>query len=451
MDSEISLDWIISELNQMKVVSEVVTRARIFNRKLLAVTEHEVTAGVLSFVKFFTLVVGLRFTSELIDERHCMPPVDINERRRQEMIPRGTLPTDVDEVIERLKAYWQSRFPLLKKQIDTKKMPAETDAGKWLDIIINSKHDLTVDRAFLRYRVTNDIPPVTIEELCGAGSVELVSSELEKIVRYHEYGLSGELEEQAKQTLPLTYDLDELSSRWGTNEKNIVAVCNKNPKLWAYINLAKEIRLENFHHKVIALETRKKISSGEVDADYKYPYCGFARLAKQGASNNSGITFRYFHANKTVDAERGTLTFLWVEPPLCNRVLGIYSQYINADKSFSPTLYFMQDEIHSFEETDQFQQIFPNNKVYPRQVLKQTDRAKSARKNGKKSGAIRKETADQIWVREKPAILELAKGLAGKTANYIAVIAVRKKLTRRSRSLIAKYIRNDTDLSVYIK
>jgi len=445
-----NLDWVINEFEKLKVMSEVVTRARILADKLITLTEEKITAGKLIFSEFFTLIVGLRFATELIQERYFMPSVDIHARRKQEVIPRTTLPSDVDQVISRIKDYWNSRFPLLKRHIEKKKIPIKSHAGKWLDLIVNAKQDLTVERSYLRYRVTNDTPPVTIEEICGAGSVELIVDELEKIVRYHEHGLNKETESKFKQILPLTYSINELTSRWGTNEKNIIATCNQNKNLWAYIDITNELRLENFHHKVLALETKKKISKGEVDSNYKYPHRGFARIAKH-TSVNGGITLQYFYSNSIVNAARGALTLLWVEPPLCNRVLGVYSQHIEADKPFSPVLYFMQDEIHFFERSREFKKLFPNNKIILQSTRSQGSRAKSARKNGKKSGAARRESADQIWKRVKPAILELAKGLTGKSANHIAGVAVRKKMTSKSQSLTGKYIREDSDFTKYIR
>lgn len=450
MDDQIHLDLIVRELDKLKVMGEVVTRARMLNDKLITIAKEKVIRSAISFAEFFSLIVGFRFTSELIQERYFMPSVDIHARRKQEVIPRATMPTDVDEVIERLRRYWVNRYPALNKQIASKALPEKAEASKWLDLIVQCKQDLAVERTYLRYRVTDDNPPVTIEEIFGGGAVELISDDLEKIVRYHEYGLNSELEAEAKQVLPLTYSLNELADRWGTNEKNIIAVCNQHKNLWAYINLTKELRLENFHHKIVALETKKKISNGEVDSGYKYPYRGFARIAKNTLVNG-GITLQYFHSNSIIDAERGRLTLLWVDPPLCYRVLGIYSQHIDADKSFSPILYFMQDEIHPFEMTKDFKMLFPNNKVIPWAVVSKGSRANTARKNGRQSGVVRKESAVQEWKRVKPAILELAKGLTGKSANYIAGIAVRKKLTNKSQSLTGKYIREDSDFAQYVR
>lgn len=447
MDHEINLDWVVKELGELKVMGEVVTRARILNDKLLAIAKEKVTDGKISFIEFFSLTAGIRFALELIEERHYMPPVDIHARRSQQVIPRATLPTDVDVVIERLRYYWEIKYRKLN-ELKEVELLIKAEANKWLDLLFKCKQDLVVERSWLKYRVTDDIPPETIEEVGGRGGVELVSDDLERIVRYHEYGLSIELEEKAKHILPLTYSLSELANRWGTNEKNIIAICNQYQNLWAYISLTNEFRLENFHHKVVVLETKNKILNGEVDTEYKYPCRGYARIAKKTVANG-GITLEYFHANSVVNAKVGSLTLLWIEPPLCNRVLGVYSQHLEADKPFSPTLYFMQDEAHNFERSQEFKKLFPNSEIL--QKLKGS-RNKAAVQNGKLSGKIRADESVKIWSQRKKPLLKLAREHAPITGNRLAEIAAERDIISDEEvSNIGKKVRSEPDFKQYLK
>lgn len=409
MNMKLDLNWIIDEFNKLKIMGEVITRARILFEKLIALSKQKISEPEVLFSDFFALAIAFRFTTILINERYFMPPADIYVRRRNEVIPRPTLPSDVDNMLVEINVYWEKNFPVLLKKVQSTK---NSRASAWLDLLISTELDLRITRTFLIYKITNDNIPVTTEHTCGGGSYELIVEELEQIVRYDQYNLSKEKEIQQSKILPMTYSIKELLDRWGTNHKNVIAVCNKSTKFWAYINITKELRLENFNHRKMTLEIRNQMDNGEIDSEYKYSHQGFARVAKE-SSVNGGITLTYFYSNPIVEAKRGRLILLWVEPPLCNRVLGIYSQHIESDKAFSPELHFMQKEIHLYEESDEFKQFFPTNKVTSTRKKNPRERKKSAEKNGKKSGVVRRESADCDWNREKPAILHLANELRG--------------------------------------
>ncbi len=448
MDHTFDQVWLENELKQIKVIHQVTQRAHDLRNKLTILTKQKIVSGKLHISEFFNLAIAFRFVTDLIEITQYLPSVDIHARRKKEVIPRDSLPSDVDNTIQLTRTYRNSRLRLLEKLANENKMSEISEAWEWLNLLITVKEKFMVQRTSLTYEVTNDNTPVTIERITGHGSIELVTPEFEKIIKYHEYNLCEEDEERAKKTLPLTYSLPELITRWNTNDKNIIAACKESRIFWAYINHTIELRLKDFNHKNIALETKKKIAEGEIDIHYKYPYPNFSRLAKQSAIPG-GILLDHFFSNNMIHAIRNSI-FIWVDPPLSNRILGVYCQRLEAVHDIQPTLYFMQKEIHAFERTDDFLTLFPNNQI-PQQKPNKSKVSNNARKFGKKSGLIRAEDADAKWKIIMPAILKIAQENPGHRANRIATIAANRNVIEDSQiSNIAKKIREEKQFASYI-
>jgi len=362
MGHKINREWLEIEFEKLKVMHQVITRAQALRDALKEKARQKIIRDDLDSSEFLALAVAFRFASDLITERHYLPSADIHARCRQEVIPRETMPYDVSDSISKINEYWHSHYPLLKKLAADNDIPKKASAGAWLDLIISAGNDFMVERMGLGYRVTDEIPPVTTEHVLHYGSVDLITSEFEKMIRYHEYGLSEETEIAVKSSPPLMYSLSEVSKRWDTNEKNVISVCMKSKKFWAYINITKELQLQDFKNKKTTLDIKEQMRRGEIDRGYKYSSSKFARLAKS-TTVNSGYTLEYFYSNTVIHAKRGQLTLIWIDPPLCSRVLGIYVQHLEADHDVTPSLFFKQDEIHKFEKTDKFFKIFPKTAV----------------------------------------------------------------------------------------
>jgi hypothetical protein len=441
------LDWLVNEIEKLQVRHGVITRARALSENLTTICEQKVIKGSLTLAEFFTLAIAFRFVTDLIMDRHCQPAVDIHARRRQESIPRPTLPSDANDTMVKIIEYWNKNFPILQKLAIEASKNETAEAHEWLDFILKTKDELSIDRHRLIYKVTDkEGIAVTTEHTTGTGSIDLITQKFEQIIRYHEYGLCQKSEIKAKKTLPMTYSLHELTCRWNTNEKNVLAACATN-NFWAYINLTTEVHLENFHQSQ-SFETKIQISDSDADQNYKYPFPNFARLAKR-TSVGGGIILEYFYSNKTVIGKKGTLTLVWIDPPLCARVLGIFSQHIEADQDFQPTLYFIRDEIDTFEKTDVFLELFLNNNA--RNIQRKKGNKNHARNSGKKSGEIRTKDANAKWQSIKPALLNIAQNEPGLNANKIATLAKKRGIIKDHEvSNTAKKIRADKQFTPYI-
>lgn len=446
MNCAINQEWLENELIQIKVIHQVKQRAQDLHNKLIAITKQKIANDKLHISEFFNLSIAFRFIFDLIDITQYLPSIEMHARRRKEVIIRDTLPSDVDNTIQLTRTYRESHLPLLENLANENKIPPNSEAWKWLNLLIIAKEKFMVERTFLAYEVTNDITPETIERVASSGWIELITPEFEKIIKYHEYNLCEKDEETAEKTLPSTYSLSELTTRWNTNDKNIIAACNKSNIFWAYINHTPELRLKNVPHKNTVLDIKERITEGEIDTHYKYSYPKFSRLAKKSAIAG-GILLDYFFSNNIIHAASDKGIFMWIDPPLCKRILGVYCQRLEAMLDIKPTLYFIQKEIHEFEETDDFLNLFPSRKDDHKKITSNNN----ARKFGKLSGLARKEDAAEKWKILMPAILNIAQENPDKRANRIATIAANRRLIGHEEiSNIAKKIRNEEQFTPYL-
>jgi len=363
MDQHINRKWLEGEIKKLKIMGQVIERASILNDMIFDIAQQKISQGNLGISEFFTLAVGLRFVGDFVKKNYYIPPVDIYERHRGNMIVRPALPSDVDNILFELKKYWGVHYSVLKKIALKNKITDSAQAYRWLDFIISDENNFMVERTTLTYRVNNENPPITTEYVTSSGSINLITNEFGKIIRYHEYALTEESAWLAVHSLPLTYNLTEVAQRWGTNEKNVIAACMKSKKFWVYINITNEFHLENMEHWKMSLDIKEKISLGEVDSGYKYLFAKFARLSKS-TTIGGGYTLEYFFSNSVIHGKKGRLTLLWIDPPLCDRVLGVYAQHLEADHDVAPALFFIQDEIHGFERTVKFIKAFPESIVH---------------------------------------------------------------------------------------
>lgn len=405
MSNKITLNWIVNELKQLKAADVIGANAQILYNKLLGFIKEKVVDEI-SFSEFFAIAVGLRFILELQQDQCYKMPGGSDLRLRP------VFPIDVDNTIKRLKEYWRVQFPLLKKQV---KNQESAHASKWLDLIFNNWESLMVERfhSIICY-VTDDHLPKTIDESKSGGRIGLITNDLEKATRYDEYGLCDTEEEAAKEILPMTYGIDELERRWNTNRKNIIAISqDKQNKVWPYVALSKKLHLKSLSLRLHASEIKEKVAKGEVDLNYKYPYQEFARITKQPPSPG-GVTLKNLLSDVEIEVKNGLPAFLWVEPPLCERVLGVFSQYVDSSVSFSPELYFMQDEIHAFEKTEQFQKIISNandlrhSATIENLVLKKTD---ANQEKNQEIRILKSGDSYKIIYKEKESIFRKSKGL----------------------------------------
>src|ERR1700733_1638492 len=115
MDHTIDQEWLESELKQIKVMHQVVPKAHDLRNKLTAIVKQKIVNGKLHISEFFTLAIAFRFITDLIEITQYLPSVDIHTLRRNAVISRDSLPSDVDNAIQLTRTYRRSNLPLLEK------------------------------------------------------------------------------------------------------------------------------------------------------------------------------------------------------------------------------------------------------------------------------------------------------------------------------------------------
>lgn len=141
----------------------------------------------------------------------------------------------------------------------------------------------------------------------------------------------------------------------------MIVICSKSSHFWPYLNISEGMKLFERTLPITTAMINENLRHGSLQADYKYGIRGYVRLTKKSDLPHK-ITLEYFHANKAVDpkkisAGKKYTSCIWVEPPFCKYILGVY-QFIEVTNLIEPTLFFLADEIHAFEKTDDFTKLF---------------------------------------------------------------------------------------------
>lgn len=357
---DLSMNWLNKELESLCDDNSVFEKALSFKSSLKDVLSSHLQCELWELSEFFVLAIAFNLMEELCSNNKTVGSMYRHEWASGVGIIRQLMTTDVREICDKFARYYYEKLELLKKLCLSKGINALASPIVWLELAESLKSDLYVQRYVTTYEMTNDNPPVGIEVKKTGGMIELVVPELAKLIRYRAFSLS-EQEEDANDEFPYVYTLAELAKRWETNEQNVIAVCGKSNYFWPYLNLSEGMHLYERSLPITTTMINANLRNGNLQADYKYGFKGYVRLTKKSELPHK-ITLEYFHANKSIDpktisAGKKYSSCIWVEPPFCKYILGVY-QFIEVTCPIEPTLFFLADEIHTFEELDQFKKIF---------------------------------------------------------------------------------------------
>jgi hypothetical protein len=382
---KITLYWLKLQLNALKKAGAVRGSAEVFQSELQLLLQEKLNANEKwTLEEFFILAIAFRFIDDLLTESQLVPSICKYERMRGIIYKRySPVCADVDELVNKLDDYYSSKLKLIKAKMSAEKILEKLEPNAWLDLIFNMGDILAVDYFVYRYEEIADwlnperfmshpllakyfvlaysiifcAPVKTVETFLPNHSQSLITPIFEKIIRYSAFGLNENEEQLLADKIPMCYTLTELAQKWQTNKENVVAACLSSKSFHAYVVLTKQMKLRDFNLRRTVSLIKDKIDSGDIDASYRYTGKGHARLAKTSITKG-GITLEYFYSNNIIKVERDSNILIWVEPPMAQRVLGVYSQYIDSAHDLMPTIVFMRNEIHAFQETTEFKELF---------------------------------------------------------------------------------------------
>ncbi|HSW94319.1 MAG TPA: hypothetical protein VLJ15_08215 [Gammaproteobacteria bacterium] len=332
--------------------------------KIRKTLENKLNSEQWELSEFLILALAFNSMDELCNTISTVGSIYKDEWARGIGITRPLTAGDVKDIRDRCLHYYSEKMVFLKQEGLFRGISSTTTPIKWLELAESVKPHLYLQRYITTYELTNENPSIAIEVKKRSGISELINTEMATVIRYKAFSLSQQ-EENASHDFPYVYTLTELANRWKTNMQNVMMACGKSSHFWPYLNVSAGMKLCERKIPITMEMINENLRNGNLQADYKYGLRGYVRLAKKIDLPHK-ITLEYFYANKIIDPknirDKKTYTpFIWLEPPFCKYVLGIY-QFIEVTHPIEPTLFFLGDEIYDFEKTDEFKKLFSPEK-----------------------------------------------------------------------------------------
>ena len=348
---KINKEWLNSQLKMLRVDAggSMADKIVLFHERIEKIFAFKLFHSQWTLTEFLTLAIAFRITEEL-----RKPGVYWCELR--DWVPITLLfHNDVIAITRRFHHYYYEKLIFLTMLHQSKGISSHAPAIDWLELVESAKADLYINKEMICYKIVDGNAPHIIEDIIPGGMLNLVSSQAAKLIRYSTFELSEHEECASNEYFPIVYTLQKLAERWQTNEKNIIAACLRSSAFGAYLCIDDDMQICEGTIPIHAATINQQLLSGKLDTDYKYPLKGYVRLAKKH-DLPCGITLSYFYTKKMI--EQTDVNSIYIEVPLCKYVLGIY-QYIKISQDLEPTLFFNAEEIHKFEQTSSFINLFP--------------------------------------------------------------------------------------------
>jgi len=358
----LSMEWLSKELEKLKYSPEPAEEILEFERNLSKIMTLKLKCSQWKLSDFLTLATAFHFLPELKAFCKIFPSNDTNGQATEDGYTNRISTCDIEGVIKKTKICYQEKLTLFQTAASDKGISDLVAPIIWLELCEAAEKSNLSKHRELHVDAVRNIPKLRAG-INPAMMTLLEVPELSKLIRYKFFGLSVEEKEKLNSQFPRVYKLNELAKRWGTNEENVLAACIESNIFWAYIKSTNDLRSSKDVISLPASLIEKDIKNGKLQADYKYPYKGYARLAKN-SEHSCQLTLSSFHVSGDVKYEEEGYAQILIEPPFCEVILGNH-QFVEVKHDIKPELFFIAEEIQQFEQTEDFTKKFPHSCTLP--------------------------------------------------------------------------------------